>query len=87
MTLRVIAAAINYDGLIFSVPAPGRHHNVIHAMVDAGVKRNVRGEDQGFLLSDGRWCSRRAAEHIAREAGQIKNEKLLGSILTSEDLW
>lgn len=41
---------------------------------------------QGFYTSKGRFVSRNEAEIIARECGQITG-KLIGSVLTSEDLY
>lgn len=41
---------------------------------------------QGFYTSKGRFVSREEAEKIARECGQVTG-KLIGGVLTSEDLW
>ena len=41
---------------------------------------------QGFYTSKGRFVTRKEAELIARECGQITGN-LLGSVLTSEDLY
>ena len=41
---------------------------------------------QGFYTSKGRFVSREEAEKIARACGQVSG-KLIGSILTSEDLY
>lgn len=41
---------------------------------------------QGFFTSKSRFVSREEAEQIARECGQLQ-KPLIGSVLTSEDLW
>ena len=86
----VACAAIRLaDGTIFSVPRPGRHHDVIRVIREAGITTPIRQDQQGFLLSDGRWARRKAALMVALEAGQIK-EPLPGHCchgLFSEDLW
>lgn len=86
--LKVVAAAIrDVDGRVWSVDPPGRHRDVINLMRESGYTGPVNGQDQqGFLLSDGRFARRKAAGPIARKAGQLKGE-LIGSVLTSEDLW
>lgn len=87
--LRVVAAAIRDDeGKVWSLPAPARHYQVIRFMRESGYVGGVNGPDQqGFLLSDGRFARRKAAGPVARKAGQLKDGKLIGSVLTSEDLW
>lgn len=47
---------------------------------------SMKMEDQGFLTSKGRFVSRKEAEIIARECGQITGH-LIGGELTSEDLY
>lgn len=46
-----------------------------------------RPGQQGFLSSDGAFHDRQEALVIARLAKQLKNGRLIGSVLTSEDLW
>ena len=87
--LKIVATAIRgVDGKVWSVPQPGRHHQVIALMRESGYEGPVSGEDQqGWLLSNGNFCRRRAGLSVARRAGQLKNGVIAGSILTSEDLW
>ena len=47
---------------------------------------SMKMDDQGFLTSKGRFVSRKEAEIIARNCGQITG-RLIGGELTSEDLW
>jgi hypothetical protein len=86
--LFVVAAAIKRidTGTVYTLDPPARHADVIRKMVSEGVAAIRPEAEQGFLLSDGRFARRRAAEHVAREAGQLTG-KMHGPILTSEDLW
>lgn len=84
---RVVAAAILSLATdeVFSVPQPGRHHDVIRLM---GAKFN-QSDEQGFILSDGRFVMRKAALSIAYRTGQLPEG---GGVapqhgLFSEDLW
>ena len=47
---------------------------------------SMKMKDQGFLTSQGKFVSRKDAEVIARNCGQLVG-RLLGGELTSEDLW
>lgn len=87
--LRIVRAAIRDNlGGVWSVPIPGRHHDVIREMREAGYKGPVSGRDQqGFLLNDGRFIRRKAAYRIAKRAGQLLQEEPIGADVTSEDLW
>lgn len=81
--LEVVAAAIKDNGIVYSVPAPARHHDVMKVMKDLGCKRPIDGV-QGFLLSDGSFVNRSLAAQVAVRANQcyIKRGELF-----SEDLW
>ncbi len=90
---RVVAAAMlvkTHSGdLTCSVPAPGRHHNVIYALHRLGVEPNdVDRAVHGFLLNDGTFVNRKEACLIARAAGQIVR-RCGGDehALYSENLW
>jgi hypothetical protein len=77
------------DGTIYSVPRPGRHHDVIRVIREAGITTPIRQDQQGFLLSDGRWAKRMPALMVALKAGQIKEPLPPHSChgLFSEDVW
>jgi hypothetical protein len=83
--------AIRFGGLIYSLPAPNRHHDVIRHIVTTTGAASVDslGDDQGFLDSAGRYLRRRQALGVAQRAGQLKPGTMgpkLGE-LYSEDLW
>lgn len=67
----IVAAAIYRDGFIYSVPAPGRHHDVFRLMSSLNFSWPIDGE-QGFLTSTGHFVRRKPAMLIAMENGQIK---------------
>lgn len=84
----IVAAAIRLDGVVYSVPRPGRHDNVIHKIWEA-TKQTVPGSaEQGFLTSDGEFVNRWQALRIAHAAGQPCSRPLsLRAELYSEDVW
>ena len=87
--LRVEAAAIkDIDGKVWTLPPPNRHHDVIRLMRESGYEGPVsRPDQQGFILNNKIFCRRKPAQSIAENAGQVKNGKIIGYTLTSEDLW
>lgn len=84
---RIVAAAIRSHGVICSIPAPARHHNIIHAMARAGWGDAPHGE-QGFLDSRGEFLSRAEAYVVAEAAKQItsRGPHRVGWLF-SEDVW
>lgn len=86
--LRVVAVAVlDENKQVHTLPAPARHHDVIRMM--AGKDLRVTGPDveQGFLLSDGRFCRRKPAKRIAKKAGQLLPRAMDLAELFSEDVW
>jgi hypothetical protein len=83
--------AIRFNGKIYSLPAPNRHHDVIRMIVEqTGVESvDAREDDQGFLIDGELYCRRKPALRIALGNGQCKPDGLgarLG-LLFSEDVW
>lgn len=84
---KLVRAALLYKGKIWSVPAPGRHHNVIQLMAGAGLGPEAQ-RDQGFLTDIGRFVDRREGLCIAEAANQIiRRTGNADDKLYSEDLW
>jgi len=80
------AAAIRIGDSVYTVPRPGRHHDVLKAMPeDIAVASHL--DDQGFVTSTGRFVDRAKAALIARAAGQLIREPTPADTLTSEDVW
>ncbi len=86
---RIVAVAVSFMGMTFSVPAPGRHHDVLHAMHATGLTQG-KHHLQGFITSTGRFVDRRVGKEIARLARQldvVRPKTDPASELFSEDLW
>lgn len=83
--------AMRFRDQIWSLPRPYRHHHIIRMIcyLDPEVDTvDAYGRDQGFLDETGQYLTRRQAEISAHMNGQIKNNgNIIGSELTSEDLW
>lgn len=84
------AVAIRCNGVLYSLPRPNRHWNVIgkiHAETGGGA---IRKDWQGFLDNDGKFLGRREARKVAARAGQLNVVRPKTSpldILFSEDVW
>lgn len=84
--LRVVSAACRSADLVFSMPQPARHADILLRI------GNVSPDNQGFLLSNGKFANRRRAYQIAKAAGQITKrlegpKYYQGDELFSEDMW
>lgn len=72
-----------------AVPAPARHHHVLHQLSQWGRGKEVDG-GQGFITDTGRYVDRKEAWTIAKSAGQllpIAPTDGRGGTLYSEDVW
>lgn len=83
----VVSAALQVGNMIISAPPPARHHTLLHAFSAYNRKTLIKGSDQGFLTSLGRFIGREEAAKIAVAAGQIIKPKFQPTQLFSEDLW
>lgn len=82
--------AIRFGGVVYSLPSPCRHHDVIRHIVECqGVKYvDARDEDQGFLDDRGRYLTRKRALIVARQVGQLRPDRpILHGMLFSENVW
>ena len=71
-----------------------RHHNclatIAFAYKDISLIAPLKKDNkiiQGFLTDTDKFLDRKEAFKVAKNAKQIINNNLIGSILTSEDLW
>ncbi len=77
----------NSSGLMFVLPKPARHTDIID-MVRKTTDINVLHLEQGFLWSEnGEFLTRQEAMRRARAMGQLKNNTYNHDHLFSEDLW
>jgi len=81
--LEIVASAIKRDEYIWFLMAPARHHNVMEMMIKGG-EEDAEGV-QGFVNERGYFLDRFEALLYARAIGQVTT--IIGSVLTSEDLW
>jgi hypothetical protein len=91
-SVKIIGVALKLpDDTIFSLPQPARHHNLLNILREENetlpIKINLNKVEQGFITDTGDFITREEAEIIAIETGQLRRGYILGSVLTSEDLW
>jgi hypothetical protein len=80
------AVAIRRQGVIYTLPRPARHHDVIAFMAgDCGMPTPITGE-QGFLTQIGEFVDRLRGAEIAVSSGQVAELQWPPSLF-SEDLW
>lgn len=87
---RIVAAAIQVEGVTVSLPLPALHGQVLHAALNMHLPDHmVTPACQGFLTSTGRFVNRVQAKQIAHMAGQpqLRPESERTKDLYSEDLW
>jgi len=88
LCVTISRAAIKQDRVIYSVPRPGRHHDVI-CLINKSMGSSQLywvSRKQGFLTSDGKFVDRIKGARIAIKSGQIKGLKWPPKLYT-EDLW
>lgn len=96
----VTHVAIKFQGRIWSLPRPYRHHHVLRVIfwlvqefgeyTNETIKRDVGGGDsQGFLDSTGAYLTRKQAMVVAMANGQITKpgHPTIADTLYSEDVW
>jgi len=84
---KVVSVALRKDDMIYSLPRPARHHDVIHKIYDV-IDRQVTSEyEQGFLDSEGMFMDRETAMVFAKKNNQIIRLPVMSETLYSEDLW
>lgn len=85
---RIVAAAIMYQGKVYSLPAPARHHDVIRHIAEATGETSIGENEQGFLDDLGQFLRRRPAMLVAQRAGQLlSNRAPVLRELYSENVW
>jgi hypothetical protein len=82
--------AIRFQGKIFSLPRPNRHHDVIRKIVEELGVDCVDSYDstQGFLDESGRFLTRKQAIINAHVNNQLLTDRqIYCNELCSENLW
>lgn len=82
---KITHVAIKNKGRVHSLPAPNRHHHVIHCILPAGKV------EEGFVDDQGNFMGRKLAFILAKANGQLNRkpgaEYYQGDELFSEDIW
>ncbi len=89
MSSPITHVAIRFQGIVYALPRPNRHHHVIWMIVKMTGAKYVDG-DQGFLDEEGQYLDRKMALIVAEENNQILSGQMGTSplnILFSEDVW
>lgn len=83
--------AIRFRGVIYSLPAPNRHHHVIWMIArQLGISHvdEIGGDSQGFLDASGKYLNRVQALEVALHNKQVKDPNgIIAGQLFSEDVW
>lgn len=80
-------AAIRYEGRVWSMPRPARHHNIVYMMARTEDLPPEAMHDQGFVTSRGRYVDRYEARALAEAANQLLPGAYVLPQLFSEDVW
>jgi len=87
--LTVKQCAIVYQDVLYTLPRPARHCDIIAEINKNLVNRKAPkiGMVQGFLLSNDQFADRVESAKAALASGQIEKLKFQKHQLFSEDLW
>lgn len=86
--IRITSVAIKFDGQVWSLPPPARHHDVIRWIAESNGEGINGPDEQGFISSDGVFVNRTQALEIALAANQVLDvNNVRANRLFSEDLW
>lgn len=86
---KITHVAIRFQGVIYALPAPNRHHHVLGHIRDmtGASSIDVDEDDEGFLDESGRYLRRPQALVSALMNKQVKDDSFQASGLFSEDVW
>lgn len=75
------------DEVVWSLPSPNRHHDVINRIYEQRQDGKMVTGEQGFLNHEGVFLDRKEALQIAIQADQLIRKTFPENELFSEDLW
>lgn len=81
------AAIMGHDLIVYSLPPPNRHHDIIRYMVETFKHPTPIMGEQGFIADYTLFVNRKDALDIAKKSGQILPGKGIHRELYTEDLW
>lgn len=89
----ITKVAIKFEGKVFALERPNRHHNVLRMIYELYGRRGDSGGPgaQGFVDEKGNFLTRQEAWKVAEANNQIVNrcggDTSNGGTLYSENLW
>lgn len=83
----ITGVAIKKDGVVYSLPKPNRHHDVIKMMTEEYKLTPPNSGEQGFIDNFGDFYLRKPAKLIAILNNQLLTTARDNDMLFSEDLW
>ncbi|ABF71317.1 p063 [Rhizobium phage 16-3] len=83
---RIVASAVRYNGITFSMPAPARHSDILRPLYDLSETTAICCE-QGFLTDTGEFLGRIGAKQLVKDMSQPTIRDTHRTELFSEDLW
>lgn len=83
--MAILGVAIELDGVVYKLPCPNRHHNVIRHIKETGVGKQAHGK-QGFYNHKGEFLDREQAREYALRIGQVRTTEHARELF-SKDLW
>jgi len=82
----IVAAAVRFNGLTISMPAPARHSDILRRLYDIDPSAAIECQ-QGFIDRDGDFLDRESAKTLVAVTGQQTIRATHATQLFSEDLW
>jgi hypothetical protein len=83
---RIVAAAVRYKGINFTLPAPARHSDILRVLHSINEDAAISCQ-QGFLTDTGLFLGRVGAKALVRDNNQPTIRDIHAEELFSEDLW
>ena len=85
---QITAAAIRYRGVVYTLPPPNRHFQIITFLLKQLGEDRMGENQQGFIDEEGTFLTRKGALAVALDSKQIlPTANVRGDQLYSEDLW
>lgn len=75
------------DEVVWSLPSPNRHHDIINHIYEHKQDGKMVTGEQGFLVNSSIFVNRIEALQIAVQANQLIRKTFPENELFSEDLW
>ncbi len=83
----ITQVAIRYQGKVYSLPAPNRHHHILR-MIFEETGEPMEENEQGFLDEEGNFLNRiEALAHALAHNQVLDPDNIRAGRLFSEDLW